>query len=131
MTPGIDKYFAELYLRLKEAKPVPVISVAIGDWRPVPRFCHENVDRYTEHQPGRSAVRGWVIGGTDGCEGYLLVAHSVVEEDNKLYDITPQDGEPSGPLSPRWFIRHPGTKETFDTWARQPRYSSHWIHPPL
>ena len=131
MTLDTDGYFAQLYQHLNEAKPVPVVSVAIDDWKPIPRFCHENVDRYTEHQPSRSAVRGWVIDGTDGCEGYLLIAHSVVEENNKLYDITPQDGETPGPPNPRWFIQHPGTKETFDAWARQPKYSSHWVYPPL
>lgn len=131
MAPETGRYFAELYRSLKEAKSVPVVSVAIEDWKPIPKFCHENVDRYTKHQPGRSAVRGWLIDGTDGCEGYLLVAHSVVKEDDELYDITPQDGAQPGPLKPRRFIQHPGTKETFDAWAREPQYSSHWVYPPL
>jgi hypothetical protein len=128
MTPENEKYFSALYKRLRKARPVPVVSVAIGDWKPVPKMCHENVDRYTANQPALNAVRGWIIDGTDGNEGYLLVAHSIVEEGGYLYDITPADGLPVNPSAPRRFVEHIGTEKAFSDML--PEFTQHWVFAP-
>ena len=130
-TPDPGSYFIYLYPRIERAELVRLDqNVRIGDWTPLPKVCHENVDRWCADKLGRLAVRGWLRGATGGMGSYLLISHSVVEEHGELYDITPEDGTPIGPPTPRWFIRHPGPKETFDSWAKQPQFSSRWVHRP-
>jgi hypothetical protein len=120
----IDSYLKSLGARLGERVEVPFKSVSISEWRPMPRCCHANVDCWVSGQTGRKALRGWLIDGTDGLDGFLVVAHSVVDECGELYDITPRDGSPLNPNERRWFLRHNGTTEEFDAMPKPP---SHWV----
>jgi len=110
-------YFASLHSRLGEAEDVPFREVSIADWQPKLAECHNNVERWTTGYEGRTRVRGWLTWGDDASGSFHLIAHSVVEEDGLLYDITPID-----PNTPRpKFLRHVGDKESFDamqlTWS--------------
>jgi hypothetical protein len=129
MTPEYERYFAALHPRLKDAKPVPFVTVAIDAWNHGVNRCHENVARYAAGRPGRSAVPGWLIEATDGNGGYLVAAHSVVEEDGKLFDITPAAATSVNTRgSARRFIRHDGTAEEFDDML--PEFNQHWVLAP-
>jgi hypothetical protein len=121
----MDCYLQSLGARIGEQVEVPFKPVSAGDWKPRPRFCHENVDYWVASQSGREAVRGWLVDGTDGCDGFLVVAHSVVNEGGDLYDITPLDYAPFESNPRRWFLRHNGMTEEFDAMRKSP---SHWVY---
>lgn len=117
MTTEHRSYFVALCKRVVQSEPVDFVPVAHHGWKPEAKFCHRNADHWASLKQGRRAVRGWIVDGSDGMGGYLFKAHSVVEEDGKLYDITPADRFPDD--SPRQeparlFLRHHGLTETFD-----------------
>jgi hypothetical protein len=119
MTPEIRSYFVSLCARAdnNEAVVVPFVRVRDRDWEPKSTLCHPNADHWAGLKQGRRAVRGWIVDGSDGMGGHLFKAHSVVEEDGKLFDITPSDRFPDDPPKPepaRLFLRHEGEKRAFD-----------------
>jgi hypothetical protein len=69
-----------------------------------------------------------LIEATDGNEGYLLAAHSVVEEDGKLFDITPAGATSANPNAPRRFVKHSGTAKAFNDML--PEFNQHWVFAP-
>jgi hypothetical protein len=117
----------QLYELRDTARIVPFVSVGIGDgsapddWKPVPRFCHANVDTWVWRCPEYQAVRGWVIfdfrnGPPVTRSHFQFVSHSVIAApDGRLLDITPAQISQPYP-----FIRHPGTNDDFDRLVRQP-----------
>jgi hypothetical protein len=116
MTPEIRSYFVSLCARAdnREAVVVPFVRVRDREWEPKSTFCHPNADHWESLEPDRKAVRGWLICGTDLAGGYTFGAHSVVEENGELYDITPHDCPSASPEPPRLFLRHAGEKRAFD-----------------
>lgn len=123
VTPELMNYFASLHSRLSEAEDVHFRKVSIADWEPKLADCHNNVDRWNAGYERRRRVRGWLTWGNDAYGSCHLIAHSVVEDDGALYDITALD-----PHTPRpKFLRHLGDKETFD--AMQPDWS--WTTYPI
>lgn len=123
VTPEILSYFASLQSRIDEAKHVPFREVSMAEWQPKPAHCHENVDWWVAGRQNRTRIRGWLTWGNDEYGSCLLVAHSVVDDDGVLYDITPID--PYTP--PPTFLRHLGDKTSFD--EMQPEWS--WTTYPI
>lgn len=118
MRPELRPYFVSLCMRVEASDciPVEVVSVCHEGWAPKATKCHQNVNRWVSLASGRTAVPGWVITGTDTVGGYWFVAHSVVEEDDRLYDITPADRFPNDSPqdeAPRSFLKHQGTIAAF------------------
>jgi len=80
-------------------------------WDPAPSKCHEDVDHWVRHHPECNAVRGWMFwppGETGRCR---FMAHSGIEENGVLVDITP-----IGPNMIRValvFLRHSGKEDDF------------------
>jgi hypothetical protein len=115
VTPAhVENYCARLGARLGDAEKLRFEPVRIGTWESKSGECHANVDYWVAHAPGRDAVRGWIINGTDGAGRCFPIAHSVGRENGKLHDITPPDGEPLAPDALRLFLPHEGTVEEFD-----------------
>jgi hypothetical protein len=116
MSPDKIRYFKSLCARVTsdEAERVDFRPVMHGDWKPESTVCHNNADHWERVTPGAKAIRGWLICGTDLAGGYSFGAHSVVEENGALYDITPHDCPSPGPEPSRLFLRHEGDKAVFD-----------------
>jgi len=116
MSPEYVRYFTSLCARAStgDVKRVDFRPVKHGEWEPKSKVCHANADYWEGVTPSARAVRGWLICGNDGVGGYLFGAHSVVEENGELYDITPHDCPSPGPEPPRLFLRHGGDKGPFD-----------------
>jgi hypothetical protein len=106
----IESYFAELNAQRMNAPRVQFKAVKIEDWEPLPNRCHDNVDRWVAENPTRGAVRGWLIGATGGDGSTMYIAHSVVQEGDELYDITPLNP----PDLSAQFLKHKGTQAEFD-----------------
>jgi hypothetical protein len=126
ITPEIQNYFDEVSSRIADAEEAPFEAVSLPcGWTPKPAECHKNVDHWTAQPRHRhlKVVRGWLTWGKDASGLCMLTAHSVVEENGKLKDITPVDSD----TPPSWFVRHAGAKESFD--AMQPEWS--WTTYPL
>ena len=84
--------------------------VSHDGWSPEASKCHENVDYWVKLNPHLKAVRGWMIVTEDESGRCIYEAHSVVEADGKLYDITlPNQAACVGIR----FVRHRGTKDEF------------------
>lgn len=113
----IESYFAQLNARRTDAVRVPFKAIKIEDWEPLPNKCHDNVDRWVAENLAYGVVRGWLIGATGGDGSTMYIAHSVVQEGEELYDITPLNPPD---LSPQ-FLKHEGTQAEFDelkiTWT--------------
>jgi hypothetical protein len=123
VTPEILSYFASVQSRIEEAKHIPFREVSVADWQPKPAECHKNVDYWISGYEKRTRVRGWLTWGNDESGSCHLIAHSVVDDDGTLYDITPID--PNTP--PPMFLRHIGEKGAFD--VMQPQWS--WTTYPI
>lgn len=123
VTPEIQDYFASLQMRLGEAKQVPFKAVSIEDWQPKPSNCHKNVDYWVNSRKNCLRVRGWLTSGGPDHGSCQFIAHSVVEDNGVLYDITPI-GSNTSPLN---FLRHVGDANAFD--SIQPTWS--WTTYPI
>ncbi|HEX4020420.1 MAG TPA: hypothetical protein VHX63_04685 [Acidobacteriaceae bacterium] len=120
-----EDYFASLHSRLHEAEHMQRRKVESEGWKPEPAKCHENVDFWVSLNPNIKAVRGWMVlpMGIDGqC---MYDAHSVIEEDGVLYDITLRE-DAAGEYIP--FLRHIGTDEEFSKLIAN---HSQKIYPPI
>ena len=118
VTPAIESYFASLQSRLDEASRVPFKAVSIAEWLPLPSQCHKNVDYWIAGRLKSRRVRGWLTWGKDEAGSCLFIAHSIVDDNGILYDITPIDSN----TPPLIFLKHIGSREAFD--AMQPTWSS-------
>ena len=117
ITPKIEGHFTSLLARIGEAVEVPFEPI-FGDWQPRLAERHANTDKWVAQNPTLKAVREWLRWGEDEHGTCLLIAHSVIDDGGKLFDITPI--HPNTPR-PKFLIDH-GTKEAFD--AAQPKWSS-------
>lgn len=118
VTPAIESYFASLQSRLGEARRVPFKVVSIAEWQPQPSQCHKNVDEWIAGCHNCTRARGWLTWGKDETGSCFFIAHSIVDDNGILYDITPI--APNTP--PLMFLKHIGSTEAFD--AMQPTWSS-------
>lgn len=105
-------YFCQLNERVPQAVKVPFCKAQLDGWEPAPGKCHENVDHWVRHHPECAGVRGWIFWPRDESGRCRFMAHSVVEENGKLLDITPID--PNTPRETLVFLRHLGTEEEFN-----------------
>jgi hypothetical protein len=122
MQSDVLKGLANLLYDLRDtARIIPLAEVeigdgsALGDWKPFPRFSHDNVNVWIRRCPEYKAVRGWAVfdfssNPTFRVKFVRFAAHSVIEAaDGALWDITERYTS-----QPHPFIRHPGTNEDFN-----------------
>lgn len=124
---GADAEVAnELYRRRDEAIFVRQEQVWVGDWTPDLARCHDNVDKWIAAHSGDKAVRGWLILDISGGANFAFYfnAHSVVEQDHTLIDITPSE-------PPCRFLRHIGTDADFERFKKIARLSYCRSQPSL
>ena len=80
-----------LYDRRHLADFVPVEGRSSQQFRPAPKECHVNVDKWCRLNPAHKPVRGWLIIDMTARGLFRFVAHSVVQdEDGNRFDVTPQ-----------------------------------------
>lgn len=101
----------ELYSKRADARVVRYEARQAADFEAYPHECHGNVDRWVASHPGSGCVRGWLIYDY-ALSAFPMVrfqAHSVLEENGRLVDITPVEVRERHP-----FLRHPDGNEMFD-----------------
>jgi hypothetical protein len=119
-------YFQQLRERVNSAVAVPFREVQLNGCEIKLNDCHGNVDRWVKNHPEAKAVRGWLFWPSDGVGRYTFMAHSVVDENGQLVDITPLD--PNTPREGLVFLKHLGTEEDFSAMkTRCPRV----LYPPF
>jgi hypothetical protein len=115
ITPEVESYFASLSSRIGEAVEMPFEGTP--GFEPRATYCHDNANDWAARDANRKAVRGWYI-LLLGSGSYMFIAHSVIEEAGRLYDITPSDPRPTK------FLTHEGTQDEFDAlkieWSGNP-----------
>jgi hypothetical protein len=104
-------YFQRLLERVNSAVTVRFREVELREGEIKLNDCHRNVDRWIENHPETKAVRGWPFWPANEAGRYTFMAHSVVEENDQLFDITQLD--PNTPREALVFLRHLGTEEDF------------------
>jgi len=104
-------YFEQLLTRMNSAVKVPFREVRFDGWEPRISDCHSNVDLWVHHHPETKPVRGWLFWPPNAAGQYTIMAHSVLEEDGQLVDITPlqRDISRDGLL----FLKQLGTEADF------------------
>ena len=110
--PCNEDYFAALYSRRSTARPMKHRAVATAEWSPKRNQCHKNVDYCVSLYPHLKAIRGWMIVPEDECGRCWLDAHSVIEDEGELYDIT-LSGQAE--CDCKEFLQHVGDPQEF--WA--------------
>ncbi len=100
--------------RLGEQVRLVRMAARIGDWQPVPNYCHDNVREWVARMPHHKQVYGFIVFDARQAIGCIQVmAHSAVEDESgALCDITPNDAARDHP-----FIRHSGTEQEFARFA--------------
>lgn len=101
---------AELHAHLGSARTVRYVRRESRSFTPQPHDCHENVDQWCALHPQCAPVRGWLVFDYPLAR-YPVVrfqAHSVVEENGRLLDITPREGSKE-----LLFLPHPDGNEMF------------------
>ena len=85
------EYTSKLRQRLGEGVVVAPVEVSIGNWKPQPNRCHENVTIWCQNNPDFRAVRGWLYMDMTGQLDFeVFLAHSVIQDSGgKFWDITP------------------------------------------
>lgn len=84
-------FAAQLYARRDEGVIVTPGRVTIDGWQPVERDCHDNVTRVVNADKRYTAVRGWLYFSYNDATAFVCFnAHSVIEVNGTLVDITPQ-----------------------------------------
>jgi hypothetical protein len=89
-------YFQQLLERVNSAVRVRFREVQLSEGEIKLNDCHRNVDCWVENFPESKAVRGWLFWPPNGAGQYTFMAHSVVDENGHLVDLTPLD--PNTPL---------------------------------
>ena len=111
MRDEYNTYFQQLLEGESVAAKVPFREVQLNGWEPRKGDCHGNVDFWIRHHPETKAVRGWLFWKPDAAGRYLIMAHSVLDENGQLVDITPIDQ--NAPRDGLLFLKHLGTEEDF------------------
>lgn len=119
-------YFQQLFERVNSAVKVPFRKVLLNQGEPRLNDCHGNVDCWIKTHPETKAVRGWLFWPPDATGHYRFMAHSVLDENGELIDITPID--PNTPPDGLVFLRHEGTEEAFSAMKTA---CSEVVYPPL
>ena len=98
----LTAYFDDVHRRRRYAKRRHRREVRFSDGSsPDPTRCHDNVRRFIAENPIAVRVAGWLI-LYDG----RYLAHSMVRDRKKVFDITPSDYELR-------FILHVGSDDEF------------------
>lgn len=121
-----SEYFESLIERMDSATRVPFREVGSDDGQPKLNDCHGNVESWAARHPAVHVVRGWLFWPPNDAGQYMFMAHSVIEENGQLFDITP-----IGPNTPReglLFLRHTGTEEEFEAMKMA---CSQMFYPPM
>jgi hypothetical protein len=126
MAYDYSEYFRRLYERVNTAAKVPYREVGLEDWQPELNKCHDNVDFWIEHHGNDLAVRGWIFWLPDETGRCTFRAHSIVQENGTLVDITPIDS--NTPRDGLLFLRHLGTEEDFEPMKT---VCSEVLYPPM
>jgi hypothetical protein len=121
-----EDYFRHLLEHVELATKVPFRAVTHGAWTTKKNDCHGNVDQWVKFCPNTKAVRGWLFWEPNEAHQYNLMAHSVIEENGALVDITPIDE--NTPREGLWFLRHSGSEEAFAAIIKR---CSQVFYPPI
>lgn len=113
MPGNFREYFQRLYERLDLAVKVPFREVKLENWTPEMNKCHDNVDHWIRHSVGSRAIRGWIFWPPDETGKCRFFAHSVIEENGLLVDITPIDS--NTPREILRFLTHTESETDFDS----------------
>lgn len=119
-------YSQQLLERVNSALTVRFREVQLSEGETKLNDCHRNVDCWVENYPETMAVRGWLFWPPNLAGQYTFMAHSVLDENGQLVDITPLD--PNTPREGLVFLRHLGTEEDFS--AMKQRCSTVLYPPP-
>jgi len=93
------EYAAQLYERRREGVILQRVVINIDGWVPVANECHNNVTRLCQLRAEIYPVRGWLFHDYFGMRDYVLfTAHSAVENNGILCDITPSILPPAFPF---------------------------------
>jgi hypothetical protein len=122
----VQSYFESLQSRLDHFEFMNRRRVSFADWQPEPAKCHENVDFWVAHNQTLKAVRGWMVTTSVGSDRCVYEAHSVIEDEGALYDITLRDDVACERIP---FLRHLGSEEEFLTMRGEGR--AQFLFPPI
>lgn len=124
----LEELAAMLFAHNAEAQAVGYAPRDSSAFQAKPHECHSNVDRWVAEHPECAVVRGWLIYDyTLGVHPVVrFQAHSVLEENGRLVDITPNEARQRPP-----FLRHPEGNEMFDLTVSKRRIVSvtHRLRP--
>jgi hypothetical protein len=126
MDGDIGEYFQRLYESLDLAVEVQFREVSLNNWTPEMNKCHDNVNHWVRHSAARRAVRGWIFWPPDETGKCRFFAHSMVEEDGVLIDITPIDS--NVPRRCLRFLTHKGSETDFECMRTQ---YAEVLYPPI
>ena len=126
MRSDYSDYFRRLSDRANAAVKVPFREVRLDGEQPKLNDCHGNVDRWVKKHPETEAVRGWLFWGANEAGQYLFMAHSILDENGQLVDITPLDR--NTPREGLIFLEHLGTEEDF---LEMKSSCAQVLYPPL
>jgi len=121
-----NAYFQRLLGCVSLAAKVPFREVRLDGWEPKMNDCHGNVDFWVQHHPETKPVRGWLFWSANEAGQHLFMAHSVLDENSQLADITPLD--PNTPRGGLLFLKHEGTEQEFSAMKTA---CSQVLYPPL
>lgn len=96
---------------MNSAVTVPFRKVKLNGREIKLNDCHGNLDAWVKNQPETRPVRVWLFWPPNEAGQYTFMAHSVVDENGQLVDITPLD--PNTPREGLVFLKHPGTEKDF------------------
>jgi hypothetical protein len=65
--------------RRSEATIARNYRVGIGEWRPRPKFCHDNVHVWVSRSPQHKHVKGYILFDFRALGFWRVQAHSLVE----------------------------------------------------
>ena len=108
------------------ANTVPFREVRLNGWQPEMNDCHCNVDFWIAHNPQSNAVRGWLFWGPNKAGQFIIIAHSILDENGLLIDIAPLD--PNTPRDGLLFLKHLGMEEDFSVMKTA---HTQVIYPPV
>jgi hypothetical protein len=121
-----NTYFQQLVERVDSAVKVPFRKVRLDGVEPKLNDCHGNVHCWIRTHPETSAVRGWLFWPPDPAGRYRFMAHSVVDENGQLVDLTPID--PNTLREGLRFLRHEGAEKDFESMKI---VCSEVLYPPM
>lgn len=107
-----NEYFRGLYHRLSAAFKVPFQEVTFPGWHPKLNDCHANAKFWAANNAATTVVTGWLFWPPDIIGRCTFRAHSVIEENGQLIDITPIDK--NTPRDGLLFLRHVGKEDEFE-----------------